>query len=215
MANNQDNANDIPWRNRIALLENIPGEEGYDTEAGWDTFRQRITRQEPRKKIFPYIAAACLLVLIIMPWVLKENKTTIAPVSSVAVKNDGIAQGGPSVVSIKVSPVVKRKKDIRRIKKYPVPLPGEVQIILTHVPDIIPPQYSAVTNSIPVANAPKKLAIVHINDYRNLEEPVASRNLPGPVRRMIRRKGSDLSLSAPGKQVTGEHILILNIPPQN
>jgi len=192
MLNEKPN-DDFHWKNKLADLEDLPGKV-FDKEAAWGKLHERMQgRPRNKKAIWYWAAAACLLLVLVIPWLFLANKR-----EGILVKNNSIQkQAQPAsphlltkntkdipatISSLAVEKTlpdysVKKNEKIKSLFKNDI---AQLKIIQDkkEKPEFIK-QEIANSAAAPidtiisiVANIPekKKLKVVHIND---LGDPVA------------------------------------------
>ncbi|MEP6948763.1 MAG: hypothetical protein ABI863_05800 [Ginsengibacter sp.] len=188
------------WRSELEALECLPGETGVDKNASWEKLHDRLREKKSGKKIIWYwSAAACLLLVLIIPLINSIEKDHGLTKAGIAQKRPGTASYPTTLVDKKDSvqitgpvPFERNQKTTvmgKRIKKYQVITPytvaGENQLANTvskqdfkketTIKALQPLDTSLnITGALPVN---KILKVVHINE---LGDPVEES--PGTAR---------------------------------
>lgn len=222
--------NNTSWRYRLDKIESLPGETMPAKKIVWEKLHERLKERPSSKKNYWYRAAAILLLMISMPWILNKEKQKInnqsaiqqTPVVSVNSKNtrpDNLTFNKKET-GIQVTEQNEIHSISTEIKNKPRQLMG---IATGKTPDLMtvrittsPVPVIHITNSLPdsiiaISNIPtplKKLRVIHINELSAQDnvQQVADGNYK--FRRFV---GKDVSLETQNvAPVNGEHILIRN-----
>ncbi|MEO8762914.1 MAG: hypothetical protein ABI416_01445 [Ginsengibacter sp.] len=239
---NEKASDDPNWINKLADLEGLPN-ESFNKDEVWMKLHERmLEKSRDKKAIWYWAAAACLLVVLIVPWLFPVNKKT-----GIVVKNNFVHQQTQSAIS-QLLPTVKQEvsKDtvavisLRSSKKKLTSLRFEksnpMQYVSKHT--MIPSKdirdkkekedfstpHLTINAAAPVdtvisivSNIPekKKLKVVHINE---LGDPVTE--LPNIVksrehRSMIKFINQEVNTSLPSSGNTGFNMFTTKKIPSN
>lgn len=181
------------WKNKLEQMENLPHEK-FNKEAAWGKLHERIQgRPRDKKAVWYWMAAACLILALIVPWLFLANKK-----ENILVKNSQAPKQNPSSTkfiplrnkdtNIVISSLPVEKKPLLQFNKRgnkanPASI-GKINKIEINAGKIQKQEYikSAIAatatvlvdTSISIAvNLPekKKLKVVHINELSD-PEPV-------------------------------------------
>lgn len=193
------------WKDKLDRLDFIPGEPPVDKEAGWQQLQDRLQkRPRKKKKIAYWIAAACLLGVMLLTKLQlmqpEENlvKRDTHPAPRTSLKHLPVTGNQKFLATLKQT----AKKNIHppesKNKLYPVvikaattsgpvPLPDTVKEIL---PETI--SYQLVDTVLLITAAPKKkLRVVHINEVNRPEDDTQlASNDPAPSSTKLSRENS-------------------------
>jgi len=183
------NRNDFNWKNKLEDVSNLPDAILADKIATWEKLHSRLHEKRPRIKTRWYwLAAACLLFVIIIPVIMRNKSGDLTTKNST--KKVGSKQKIlPAIVSSKENTVVNasaplhKKKTIEpsflidekmfsakniAIKEEPGrPAVDDQADIITDA--VISPAVadSNRSNALAVASVKKKLKVVHINELND------------------------------------------------
>jgi len=185
---NEKQTDSFTWKSRLADLDSLP-EEPVDKNAAWEKLHSRLHQKPARTKAAWYWAAACLLLLMVLSFlIVKQSGNTTGP-SIVQQKN---APAAPLHVTkvrqlVKEQPVVISIAPVIKVPLLPVAErpghnnhTGKRKLLLQRLSiaggrqDIKSVQVvvPADTTVVLVAAAPvkKKLPVVHINELGKQEQ---------------------------------------------
>jgi hypothetical protein len=180
---NESHDNTVNWKNKLDGLECLPGEEATDKDALWDKLDARRGKRNNKKALWYWMAAACLLFILLIPFFHKEKNQSInngivqkQPVQSTSRPSQVIIKEEPKTLTV-LEPAKRESTDfisnkvhnrsllIPETNRKLLQVAGTVSIQATLTPgttDLI-----AAGNSISVVTqipAKKKLKVVHINE---------------------------------------------------
>ncbi len=228
MQNNNQNNQQI-LQSKLDELDHLPGEEAVSFDASWQKLELRMNPVRRRKRNYLYwIVAACLLVGILLPWVLNEQKPPVnEPIKNVsslpalpAINKDNSVVSNTNKAPI---PANTEKTTVKRPVKSPavlqkqnVALPEQTLAIKpSPVQDIIPAPVVEMPANVTAVVVKKPIGIVHLNDLNDnsssqLETTAGNEN--SKLLRFIKRTVVESSLGdGPDQRTTGNHILFKNI----
>src|SRR5258705_1506391 len=79
---NENYNNTGDWRSRLEALDNLPGEPLIDKNASWEKLHDRLREKKGNKKIIWYWSAAACLLLVLMIPLINSNKKDHEPVKT-------------------------------------------------------------------------------------------------------------------------------------
>ena len=171
------------WRQKLQELNSLPGEAPLNKEAAWEKLHHRLHRKPRRSKTVWYWAAAAVLLLMGLPFLLRKTPPqqlpagnivqqkkmyrSVNPAPSLIKEQPGIIISAPPLKKIVPQKIVKEKKQSFRTSPDPV-APVYTAAIETLLPatNIAPDNTTATVAAVSAEK--KKLPVVHINE---LETP--------------------------------------------
>ena len=188
------------WKNKLEELESLPGESG-NKNALWNKLHERLQEKPRRNKIVWYWAAACLLPVLLLLWMVSNKKDPAIVKIDKQLKQNKIIPTPRLPLSRKetfvISPLVsvERNLSIKNAGKNPGrvasgrnnPAKNKATVItstntvIETIPELIvkadpPPDTTAAVASIVVTK--KKLRVVHINELETLPEQLTTTHTP-------------------------------------
>ena len=234
---NTDQNKDLSWRNRLDMLDSIPGEV-MPVSIAWEKLHGRLREKKESKRSYWYWAAAVFFISLISGLVLmnagnkkqgafvqqniKErsplinNVTTGLPSKIAGPETNAEKENINNITAVNKSR--ESKTDSNEMATNNKPTHSSPQIIITTDPAI------TIVNSFPVIDSTsivvvpkKKLRVVHLNEiYDTGKTNIAETdNTNNGFRRFIRHYNKDVSVGNPAPSNPREHILIKNLNAQN
>lgn len=231
--------NDFHWKNKLEDLESFPGET-FNKDAAWEKLHERIqAKSRSRKAIGYWLAAACLLLALITPWLFLANKN-----EKVLVKNNSVPKQTQSIPAHLLQPGRKKTPDVisivsteKKLSSLPAEKSNKINAVLKR--NIIPfkpiqdkkekEEFIAqkiINNAIApvettiniVATLPekKRLDVVHINEIGDPveETPNTARNYEHHSFK-VKFINQELNTNPPSSGNTGFNIFKTKTLPSN
>jgi hypothetical protein len=177
------------WKNELAGLEQLPGEEGVDKNRLWEKLHDRLREKPARKKAGWYwMAAACLLLAVALPVVLHHKHPDGMAKNKPRHIREVRSTNLPAITSAIVPPISQApahkgqankplKKALPHVSGHTIAPVAEAEPPILPVP---PPAHTESSNLAAFTDTPrlvatvpakKKLRVVHINELdTSLEE---------------------------------------------
>ncbi|MFT3934647.1 MAG: hypothetical protein QM726_13570 [Chitinophagaceae bacterium] len=67
----------ISWQEKLHSLNELPGEGKPDTNAAWEKLQQRLQPKSRRKGGWFWLAAACILLTLMIPWAITKTNRSV------------------------------------------------------------------------------------------------------------------------------------------
>lgn len=185
---NEKHPDSSSWLNKLEVLDSLPGEERMDKQAAWEKLQVRMQEKPRRKKAVWYWAAACLMLVLLIQWMVAGKKeatfvnnklalpqlkisgdTTLSQVQlkefaaekifTVPQKQSKINNSKKSRIVISTNIIVKTKEPIvAAIANNPMPIEVGGPVQTQDTPN---------TTAVKSLPAKKKVRLVHINEIES------------------------------------------------
>lgn len=134
---NENYNNTGDWRSKLEALDNLPGETIINKNASWEKLHDRLREKRSSKKIIWYWSAAACLLLVLMVPLINLIKKDHEPVKTETAQKQAGMKSSPAILINKgdavqiPAPVLSEKDQIitvtgKRIRKYQLIIPDVV-----------------------------------------------------------------------------------------
>lgn len=228
-----ENRNKPPlWKNKLEALNGLP-EDTFNKTAAWEKLYARLhARSSVRKVALHWAAAACIILMIFISFLLKEEKE-ISLVKNQSKQKSSIEKSSFSTLtdlkkdSVKTAAFISNKKKraqniiIKTNRTHISPKNNSIADTF-FTENILQSQDTArviihenTSSGIVIKARPqKKFRVIHINELSQPAEEIKyARNEGNSF--LIKISNKDIFSSSPENTNAGYHILKINLSPQN